>query len=59
MLVKGDARQALVVGPRRVQEWSPTGKKARFGVAVTIVGAPSSWREGRLRAGGEPATGRA
>ena len=38
MLVKGDARQALVVGPRQVQEWSPTGKKARFGVAVTIVG---------------------
>jgi phage terminase large subunit GpA-like protein len=38
MLVKGDARQALVVGPRQVQEWSPTGKKARFGAAVTIVG---------------------
>jgi phage terminase large subunit GpA-like protein len=38
VLVKGDARQALVVGPRQVQEWSSTGKKAKFGVAVTIVG---------------------
>jgi phage terminase large subunit GpA-like protein len=38
MLVKGDARQALVVGPRQVQEWAATGKKAKFGVAITIVG---------------------
>lgn len=38
MLVKGDSRQALVVGARQVQEWSPTGKKAKFGVAVTIIG---------------------
>jgi phage terminase large subunit GpA-like protein len=38
MLTKGDARQSLVVGPRSVQEWSPRGVKAKWGVAVTIVG---------------------
>jgi phage terminase large subunit GpA-like protein len=38
VLVKGDARQALVVGPRHVQDWTPAGKKAKFGVSVTIVG---------------------
>jgi phage terminase large subunit GpA-like protein len=38
ILSKGDARQQLVVGPRQVQEFSPKGKKAKYGVAVTIVG---------------------
>jgi phage terminase large subunit GpA-like protein len=38
MLVKGDARQQVVVGGRNVQEWTPRGKKAKYGVAVTIVG---------------------
>jgi phage terminase large subunit GpA-like protein len=38
ILGKGDARQSVVVGPRSVQEWSPKGVKAKYGVAVTIIG---------------------
>jgi phage terminase large subunit GpA-like protein len=38
ILAKGDARQPLVVGPRTVQEYAPTGKKAMFGVAITLIG---------------------
>lgn len=38
ILYKGDARQQLVVGPRQVQEFTAKGKKAKYGVAVTIVG---------------------
>jgi phage terminase large subunit GpA-like protein len=38
MLVKGDARQSVVVGSRQVQEFTKTGVKAKYGVAVTIIG---------------------
>jgi phage terminase large subunit GpA-like protein len=38
ILGKGDPRQSLVAGPKQVQEFSKTGKKAAFGVATTAIG---------------------
>ena len=38
ILGKGDPRQTLVLGPKQVQQFSRTGKKAAFGVGTSAIG---------------------